>query len=218
MKLSRVRVERRSILCCHSRRRSPCSVVVLIDPPVSSSSAAIVLFTNLLLSSPICCCHRQSIVADLLPSSSIGISSLARPLILFGCLSPLVLSSSRPAWLFSSICGPIFSHPLILSSCVPSPLLRAQAATFLGVLLNSKRVNLDVGTSGSARGECVYTTVSHFNIIRFQCHQEAKRADAALKNPNKEWEGATLRNNETLCNCIFPLRGPSVPLASVVDL
>lgn len=83
----------------------------------------------------------------------------------------------------------------------------------LGVYSYSKRVNLGVGTSGSARGECVYTTVSHFNIIHFQCHQEAKRADAALKNPKKEWDGAALRNNETLCNNLFPLRGPSVPVA-----
>lgn len=82
----------------------------------------------------------------------------------------------------------------------------------LGVYSYSKRVNLGVGTSGSGRGECVYTTVSHFNIIHFQCHQEAKRADAALKNPKKEWEGATLRNNETLCNALFPIRGPAVPL------
>lgn len=82
----------------------------------------------------------------------------------------------------------------------------------LGVYTYSKRVNLGVGTSGSTRGDCVYTTVSHFNIIHFQCHQEAKRADAALKNPKKEWEGAALRNNETLCNNLFPLRGPSVPL------
>ncbi|XP_042518404.1 auxin transport protein BIG isoform X2 [Macadamia integrifolia] len=86
----------------------------------------------------------------------------------------------------------------------------------LGVYSYSKRVNLGVGTSGSTRGECVYTTVSHFNIIHLQCHQEAKRADAALRNPKKEWEGATLRNNETLCNCIFPLRGPSVPMAQYV--
>ncbi|KAF7130273.1 hypothetical protein RHSIM_Rhsim10G0059600 [Rhododendron simsii] len=83
----------------------------------------------------------------------------------------------------------------------------------LGVYSYSKRVNLGVGTSGSARGECVYTTVSHFNIIHFQCHQEAKRADAALKNPKKEWDGAALRNNETLCNNLFPLRGLSVPVA-----
>ncbi|XP_059670492.1 auxin transport protein BIG [Cornus florida] len=86
----------------------------------------------------------------------------------------------------------------------------------LGVYSYSKRVNLGVGTSGSSRGECVYTTVSHFNIIHFQCHQEAKRADAALKNPKKEWDGATLRNNETLCNNLFPLRGPSVPVAQYI--
>ncbi|TQD82008.1 hypothetical protein C1H46_032471 [Malus baccata] len=86
----------------------------------------------------------------------------------------------------------------------------------LGVYSYSKRVNLGAGTSGSARGECVYTTVSYFNIIHFQCHQEAKRADAALKNPKKEWEGATLRNNESLCNSLFPVRGPSVPLAQYV--
>ncbi|XP_039029125.1 auxin transport protein BIG-like [Hibiscus syriacus] len=86
----------------------------------------------------------------------------------------------------------------------------------LGVYSYSKRVNLGVGTSGSARGECVYTTLSYFNIIHFQCHQEAKRADAALRNPKKEWEGATLRNNESLCSSLFPVRGPSVPLAQYV--
>ncbi|KAJ7974259.1 auxin transport protein (BIG) [Quillaja saponaria] len=89
-------------------------------------------------------------------------------------------------------------------------------ADLLGVYSYSKRVNLGVGTSGSARGECVYTTVSYFNIIHFQCHQEAKRADAALRNPKKEWEGATLRNNESLCNSLFPVRGPAVPLAQYI--
>ncbi|GMH20638.1 hypothetical protein Nepgr_022479 [Nepenthes gracilis] len=86
----------------------------------------------------------------------------------------------------------------------------------LGVYSYSKRVNLGVSTSGSTRGECVYTTVSHFNMIHFQCHQEAKRADAALRNPKKEWDGATLRNNETLCNSLFPVRGPSVPVSQYV--
>ena len=83
----------------------------------------------------------------------------------------------------------------------------------LGVYSYSKRVNLGVGISGSSRGECVYTTVSYFNIIHYQCHQEAKRTDAGLKIPKKEWEGATLRNNESLCNSLFPVRGPSVPSA-----
>ncbi|CBI16927.3 unnamed protein product, partial [Vitis vinifera] len=85
----------------------------------------------------------------------------------------------------------------------------------LGVYSYSKRVNLGV-TSGSARAEYVYTTVSFFNIIHFQCHQEAKRADAALKNPKKEWEGAALRNNESYCNSLFPVRGPSVPITQYI--
>ncbi|GAA0151174.1 ubiquitin-protein ligase [Lithospermum erythrorhizon] len=90
---------------------------------------------------------------------------------------------------------------------------RLRPMDLLGVYTYSKRVNLG---SGNARGDCVYTTVSHFNIIHFQCHQEAKRADAALKNPKKEWDGAALRNNETLCNNLFPLRGPSVQIAQYI--
>ncbi|KAL2499836.1 Auxin transport protein BIG [Abeliophyllum distichum] len=88
---------------------------------------------------------------------------------------------------------------------------RLRPSDLLGAYTYSKRVSLGVGTSGNTHGDCVYTTVSHFNIIHFQCHQEAKRADAALRNPKKEWDGAALRNNETLCNNLFPLRGPSVP-------
>nr|GMC67386.1 auxin transport protein BIG [Ipomoea batatas] len=93
---------------------------------------------------------------------------------------------------------------------------RLRPTDLLGVYTYSKRVNLGVGTSSNARGDCVYTTVSHFNIIHFQCHQEAKRADAALKNPKKEWDGAALRNNETLCNNLFPLRGASVPIGQYI--
>nr|XP_016439279.1 PREDICTED: auxin transport protein BIG-like [Nicotiana tabacum] len=93
---------------------------------------------------------------------------------------------------------------------------RLRPTDLLGVYTYSKRVNLGIGSSGNARGDCVYTTVSHFNIIHFQCHQEAKRADAALKNPKKEWDGAALRNNETLCNNLFPVRGPSVPMGQYI--
>ncbi|XP_024544363.1 auxin transport protein BIG [Selaginella moellendorffii] len=82
----------------------------------------------------------------------------------------------------------------------------------LGAYSYSKRVNIGSATV-HGRPEWVYTTVSHFNVIHVQCHQEAKRADASLKNPKKEWEGAAIRNNETLCNDLFPLRGPAVALA-----
>ena len=83
----------------------------------------------------------------------------------------------------------------------------------LGTYCYSKRLNLGLGIGSGTQSEWVYTTVSHFNVIHFKCHLEAKRADASLKNPKKEWEGAAIRNNETLCNNIFPLRGPSIPLA-----
>jgi E3 ubiquitin-protein ligase UBR4 len=90
---------------------------------------------------------------------------------------------------------------------------RLRPTDMLGAYCYSKRMNLALGMSSHGRAEWVYTTVSHFNVIHFQCHQEAKRADASLKNPKKEWEGAALRNSETLCNNLFPLRGPQVPLA-----
>eukprot|EP00246_Nothoceros_aenigmaticus_P013242 TRINITY_DN4479_c0_g3_i1.p1 TRINITY_DN4479_c0_g3~~TRINITY_DN4479_c0_g3_i1.p1 ORF type:complete len:905 (+),score=186.28 TRINITY_DN4479_c0_g3_i1:47-2716(+) len=90
---------------------------------------------------------------------------------------------------------------------------RLRPTDMLGAYCYSKRVNLSYGMGGHAKAEWVYTTVSHFNVIHFQCHVEAKRADASLKNPKKEWEGAALRNSETLCNNLFPLRGPTVPLA-----
>ena len=56
----------------------------------------------------------------------------------------------------------------------------------------------------------VHCTVSHFSLIHVACHQAARRADAALRHPKREWEGATLRNGETLCNNLVPVRGGSV--------
>lgn len=56
----------------------------------------------------------------------------------------------------------------------------------------------------------VHCTVSHFSLIHVACHQAARRADAALRHPKREWEGATLRNGETLCNNLVPVRGGCV--------
>ena len=41
-----------------------------------------------------------------------------------------------------------------------------------------------------------FSSVSHFNLIHISCHLAAKSADAALRQPKREWEGATLRNGE----------------------
>eukprot|EP00850_Spirogloea_muscicola_P019673 SM000196S05365 [mRNA] locus=s196:186709:205871:+ [translate_table: standard] len=86
---------------------------------------------------------------------------------------------------------------------------RLRPTDMLGAYCFSKRVNI-IATAG--RTDWAYSTVSHFNVIHFQCHTEAKRADSALKAPKKEWEGATLRNSETLCNSLFPLRAHTVAM------
>lgn len=52
--------------------------------------------------------------------------------------------------------------------------------------------------------------VSHFNLIHSSCHQAARQADSALRAPKREWEGATLRNGETLCNNLLPLKAAGV--------
>lgn len=55
-----------------------------------------------------------------------------------------------------------------------------------------------------------FTTVSHFNLIHVGCHEAARAADAALRQPKREWDGATLRNGEVLCNNLLPVRGGCV--------
>ena len=64
--------------------------------------------------------------------------------------------------------------------------------------------------SATAGPTLIYSTVSHFHMIHVSCHVAARRADSALRVPKREWEGATLRNGETLCNNLLPLRGPQV--------
>ncbi len=58
-----------------------------------------------------------------------------------------------------------------------------------------------------------YSTVSHFNVIHFECHNTAMYADSRLKPPKTEWEGAEIRNQYTKCNSLLPLFGPNIPPA-----
>ncbi|XP_047134256.1 E3 ubiquitin-protein ligase UBR4 isoform X2 [Hydra vulgaris] len=51
-----------------------------------------------------------------------------------------------------------------------------------------------------------YSTVSHFNIIHFDCHIEAVRHARS----RDEWESAALQNANTKCNGLLPLWGPEV--------
>jgi E3 ubiquitin-protein ligase UBR4 len=57
--------------------------------------------------------------------------------------------------------------------------------------------------------DLLLTTVSHFNLIHTQCHAAAKAADASLRQPKREWQGATLRNGNVLCNSLLPLAAPA---------
>lgn len=43
------------------------------------------------------------------------------------------------------------------------------------------------------------------------CHAQATRAERHLKVPRLEWDGASLRNQNTRCNNLLPLRGPQTP-------
>ena len=91
---------------------------------------------------------------------------------------------------------------------------RSRPRELMGVYCFVKRVESApcASTSGVRRGTVSssvsgYATVSHFNAIHFACHASARRADIALRTPKREWEGAALRNSETLCNNLLPVLG-----------
>ena len=62
------------------------------------------------------------------------------------------------------------------------------------------------GHSKSGSSSC-FTTVTHMNAIHPSCHKEAARVDRSSRRD--EWEGASLRNSQTKCNNLLPLRPPA---------
>lgn len=50
--------------------------------------------------------------------------------------------------------------------------------------------------AGSGPLISAYSSVTHFNLIHASCHAAARAADANLRAPKREWDGATLRNGE----------------------
>ncbi|CDF35829.1 unnamed protein product [Chondrus crispus] len=84
-----------------------------------------------------------------------------------------------------------------------------------GSAQNSGRLELQLWASGRSRnhgtstrtgGSSCYATVTHLNAIHLSCHKEAARADRSSRRD--EWEGAALRNSQTKCNNLFPVRPP----------
>ena len=88
---------------------------------------------------------------------------------------------------------------------------RSRPRELMGVYCFCKRVECAPAATNSIRNSTNatavpgYATVSHFNAIHFACHAAARRADIALRTPKREWEGASLRNSETLCNNLLPV-------------
>jgi E3 ubiquitin-protein ligase UBR4 len=82
----------------------------------------------------------------------------------------------------------------------------------LGVYTFSKRVNMGMLMESKGRQDSGFTTITNFNLIHFQCHREATKAERLLKPPKEEWEGATIRNQHTKCNNLFPILGSKTPL------
>uniref|UniRef100_A0A7S1X4P1 E3 ubiquitin ligase UBR4 C-terminal domain-containing protein n=1 Tax=Tetraselmis chuii TaxID=63592 RepID=A0A7S1X4P1_9CHLO len=92
---------------------------------------------------------------------------------------------------------------------------KVQPSSLLGVYCFCKRTSAPpsrrsgTGVPSTRGGSGVqYSTVSHFNLIHISCHAAARRADSALRQPKREWEGATRRNGDTLCNNLLPVPGP----------
>lgn len=72
--------------------------------------------------------------------------------------------------------------------------------------------NAGVGRSSrqpSSSNGHYFTNVTHYNAIHLNCHRESARADRSTRQPRDEWDGAALRNSQTKCNNIFPLKPPS---------
>jgi E3 ubiquitin-protein ligase UBR4 len=65
----------------------------------------------------------------------------------------------------------------------------------------------------TSRSDHGFSMVTHFSVIHYACHQAAAKHDRALRPPKEEWEGALIRNSETRCNSLLPLRtrGDAVP-------
>ena len=67
------------------------------------------------------------------------------------------------------------------------------------------------GAPPSSRADRCFTSVCNMSLVHMSCHAQATRADRSLKVPRLEWDGASLRNQNTRCNNLLPVRGPQTP-------
>ncbi|XP_063966800.1 E3 ubiquitin-protein ligase UBR4-like [Lytechinus pictus] len=93
-----------------------------------------------------------------------------------------------------------------LTCCICREGYRYQPEKVLGIYTFTKCTPLEDFEIKSRKTQG-YTTVSHFNIVHYDCHVAAVRHARG----REEWESAALQNANTKCNGLLPLWGPSVP-------
>ncbi|XP_069598111.1 E3 ubiquitin-protein ligase UBR4 isoform X6 [Ranitomeya imitator] len=93
-----------------------------------------------------------------------------------------------------------------LTCCICREGYKFQPTKVLGIYTFTKRVSLEEAEN-KPRKQQGYSTVSHFNIVHYDCHLAAVR----LARGREEWESAALQNANTKCNGLLPVWGPHVP-------
>lgn len=111
----------------------------------------------------------------------------------------------------------VFCKKMPLELCARSATDSGPGKTADGTSSQSvSRLEWDVWSAGRSRGHnnngsrsgvsCCFTSVTHMNAIHVGCHREAARVDRTSRRD--EWDGASLRNSQTRCNNLFPVRPP----------
>uniref|UniRef100_A0A8C2GSI0 Ubiquitin protein ligase E3 component n-recognin 4 n=1 Tax=Cyprinus carpio TaxID=7962 RepID=A0A8C2GSI0_CYPCA len=93
-----------------------------------------------------------------------------------------------------------------LTCCICREGYKFQPTKVLGIYTFTKRVALEE-FENKPRKQQGYSTVSHFNIVHYDCHLAAVR----LARGREEWDSAALQNANTKCNGLLPVWGPHVP-------
>ncbi|CAG03215.1 unnamed protein product [Tetraodon nigroviridis] len=93
-----------------------------------------------------------------------------------------------------------------LTCCICREGYKFQPSKTLGIYTFTKRVFLEE-FENKPRKQQGYSTVSHFNIVHYDCHLAAVR----LARGREEWDSALLQNANTKCNGLLPVWGPHVP-------
>ncbi|XP_008300472.1 E3 ubiquitin-protein ligase UBR4 isoform X1 [Stegastes partitus] len=93
-----------------------------------------------------------------------------------------------------------------LTCCICREGYKFQPTKVLGIYTFTKRVALE-DFENKPRKQQGYSTVSHFNIVHYDCHLAAVR----LARGREEWDSAALQNANTKCNGLLPVWGPHVP-------